>query len=430
MIDELPPQSLEMEQAALGAMLIDATAVVRTRNIVRPAHFYREAHRVIFEAMLALADQRQPVDILTVQEQLRDRGVLEDVGGTAYLILLTEAPASAANAAYYAERIRAAAGRRYSLAAMHTACVDLYNPDVDPRLTIARLQTQLARAQEGLATAHRAYSMRELMSAAYDLLDGKAQSETIEVGLRCIDGTTGGLAPGTVCLLAARPGIGKTALAMNAAVMTAEKGTPVVFASVEMDPALLAMRTVCARAGVSFHQAVRGRLGQRDCADMAEPMASLSSIPLTILDAARMTPNDIEVHLRKHKAGFGVVDYMQLLSPVVPDARSREREVASISRALKGIARELRIPLLVLTQLNRSVEGRDDREPELHDLRESGSQEQDADVVVMLWRTSRHVEGESSYPLGIKVGKNRYGGTSRQTVTFTPRKLTFEEGTQ
>lgn len=418
--DLIPPQEIDFEYAVIGACLLEGAVPPQVRARLTPTMFYREEFGRFYAHMLNLTKDGKPLDLSVMLAAFPDHR-------TAFAQSL-DACAAKSNAPFYAEKVRQAAGRRYAINAIHEGALQLHDTETDPAVTISRIQGRLAKAALGLANGHRDIPVRVLMDRVHDYIEKATNGEVgdgVTVGIQVIDRITNGFAPGTVALLAARPGVGKTAFAMNAAIHAARTGKATVFFSHEMDPDVLMLRTVCGMSGVAFGSVRAGHISGDQCADLGRPMANLAELPLTIVDAADMNLQEMEVRLRKHKAQFGVIDYLQLVPPTVRNPRSREQEVAELSRGLHILARQLRIPLLVLTQLNRGAEMRDDREPDLHDLRESGSQEQDADYVMFLWRQSKPADATQPYPINWKLGKHRNGPIGWAKLMFQSSRLRF-----
>ena len=426
--DVLPPQDLDAEAALLGAALIDGRLKPEVAGRVAASMFYREAHGIVWQSLLNLHHRKEPIDLLTAQQALADRGMLEHVGGTEALLGLTSACASAANAMHYAERVREMAARRYVIrCAQRTVerAHDMERPLVD---TLGAMADEARKGMDGLRNADSLHSLADLADATHEYAE-KAMEGEIEPGVACgipmIDRLTYGWMQGTMNILAARPAVGKTAMAMNWCLHAASQKMPCAFVSYEMDPQVLARRTMAAASGFSYGKLRTGGMDQKDWQELGFTAATWSALPMWIIDAVRMQVADVEIVLRSIKdLRFVVIDYLQLIPG--PGRTGYERTSGN-SGAVRELARVLRIPIVALCQLSRAVENREDREPDLCDLRESGQIEQDADTVMFLWRTTKP-DGSEPYPVHMKFGKQRFGPLGRGTLTFDPKRLTFTEG--
>src|SRR5580658_1073299 len=388
----LPPQNIEAEQSVLGAVLLENEAINQALEILTPDDFYRETHREIFRAMMDLSDHNQPVDAITLTDALRTKGVLEQVGGPAYIAELADTVPTAANVAHYARIVREKAVLR-SLATIATDIASSAyeaNADVDEFLDTAEHRIFEISERRIKPSFH---DMRELVTG-------------VPTGFKDLDVLTAGLQPSDLIVLAARPSMGKTALALNIAAyaaMDAEPRRGVAFFSLEMSKEQLVLRMLCSEARVDSAKARAGYLSERDFPKLAQAAARLSEANIFIDDSSDTTAITLKAKCRRlardhsNNLGLVLVDYLQLMRSARP-GESREKEIAEISRSLKALAKELNLPVIGCSQLNRQVETRPDRRPLLADLRESGAIEQDADVIAFIYRDEVYKGKESKEP--------------------------------
>ena len=422
----IPPHNLDAEKSVLGAILLDNLSLGAVIEIIEAGDFYSDAHRKIFTIIVAMSDRNEPVDLITLGNFLRDQKRLEQIGGTAYLSELVDNVASAANVAYYAKIIKEKAVTRSLIGAASKMLDAGYSTEKNTAEAINEAQQIILslslsggkrRIQTAREIAKQTFAVIEERSKRGDALPG------LSTGLRKLDELTLGLQDGELFIIAARPGMGKTALAIGIAHHVAQEGTPVFFFSAEMPSETLMIRMFSGATGIDSHQLRRGSLFGSSWASLARAAESIGSIPLFIDDGSDLTPTELRATARRlkgeHGIGLLIVDYMQLMK-ANGRYETREREVAEISRTLKGIARELNIPVIGLSQLNRKIEDRPNKTPQLSDLRESGAIEQDADVIAFIYRDEAQGTAE------INVTKHRNGPTGQITVRFS-RTQTFED---
>ena len=422
MIDRLPPQSLDSEQAVLGSILIDRDAIVEVADFLRPADFYRAANGTIYAAMLDLYGRREPIDVVTVAEALERSGELANVGGPSYLSQLGNNTPTAVHVEQYGRIVeRKALGRSLIQAAGRIAAIG-YEDSPDTSDALDRAQQELLAITERQSSSWA--QLRSLLPDAYDYLGRLAEGALIQgiaSGIASLDRLTGGFMPGDLVVLAARPSVGKTACAIQVAQGAARDGIGVGLFSLEMSKEQIARRILAGAAGIDTHMHV----SPDSLTEAAHVAQSKSDLPLWIDDSPTATPLELRTRARRLAAsqrclGLLIVDYLQLAH--CPKSESREREVADISRQLKALARELRLPILVLSQLNRDQERRGGA-PRLSDLRESGAIEQDADVVLFLWRSK---EAEST-EITLTIAKQRNGPAGVDlSLHFDPVRQRFE----
>lgn len=443
-IDRLPPQSIEAEQSVLGALLIDRDAVIEVAELLRPEDFYRQAHGTIYAAVIELSERREPVDLVTVSEVLERQGLLDAVGGSAYLTSLINLTPTAVNAVYYARIVERKAVLRGLISAAGRIAGIGYDEAQDVEVSIDKAEQELfAVSQKRVASGFSA--LRSLLHSAYDRLDylhqHKGEVSGIRTGFSDLDAMTTGLQKSDLIILAARPSIGKTSLALNFAEHAAVKeGKTVGIFSLEMSKEQLVLRLLSSVAGIDSQRLRTGFLEEMDFTRLAPAMNTLSEAPIFIDDTPNITTMELRTKARRLQAESGldliIVDYLQLMqgSASNKDA-NRVQEVAEISRGLKALARELQVPVISLSQLSRQAEMRESREPRLSDLRESGSIEQDADLVMFLWREKERGADEAESDgeiVKLKLAKHRNGPTGEATLWFKKRQTRFvsaaEEG--
>ncbi|MDP8255761.1 MAG: replicative DNA helicase [Candidatus Alcyoniella australis] len=440
------PHAQDAEIAVLGGILLDPTALDRVNDIIKPSDFYREAHRQIFESMQALASRGEPIDMLTVADSLKSRDLLERVGGNSYLAALTDQVPTAVNIVHYAGLIASRSVQRGLIRAAQFIQSKSYSAveDVDQLVN----DSEAALFEICDRQIKKSYqSMREVATEAYDHLDTLhsrgSQITGVATGYTDLDNLTAGLQPSELVILASRPSMGKTALALNIAENSALAGTPVALFSLEMSAKSLGVRLLCSHARIDVGRIRKGIVSGRDWSRIALATGVLAEAPIYIDDTPGITVTQIRSKARRIKAEHGlglvVIDYIQMLKGR-DGVNSREQEVSEMSRGLKALAKELDVPVLALSQLNRQVEARDDKRPRLADLRESGAIEQDADVIMFIYRDAyykrRQAAAEGSDGFGdalpednsaeVIVAKQRNGPTDTVFLTFLKHFTRFE----
>ena len=436
-IDRLPPQSIEAEQSVLGALLIDRDAVVEIAEVLRPEDFYRNHHGSIYAAVLELYERREPVDIVTVSEVLERHGELDQVGGSAYLTSLINLTPTAVNAVHYARIVERKAVLRNLIGAAGKIAGIGYDENADVSESIDRAEQELfavskRRVDTGFSP------LKSLLHAAYDRLDylhqHKGEISGIRTGFADLDALTTGLQRSDLVVLAARPSIGKTSLALNFAEHAAvREGKTVGVFSLEMSKEQLVIRLLSSVANIDSGRLRTGFLEEMDFTRLAPAMNALAEAPVYIDDTPNISTMELRTKARRLQAESGldliIVDYLQLMQSTVQSRdANRVQEVSEISRGLKALARELQVPVVALSQLSRQAEMRESKEPRLSDLRESGAIEQDADLVMFLWREKergaddQEQEGEV---IKLKLAKHRNGPTGEVALWFKKRQTRF-----
>jgi replicative DNA helicase len=437
-LKRVPPQNVEAEQSVLGAILLDNEAINQAIEILTTEDFYRESHREIFRAMVALSERNQPVDAITLTDALRTGGVLEAVGGVGYIAELAACVPTAANAGHYARIVREKALLR-SLASISTEIASgAYDspPNVDEYLDDSEHKIFEISERRIRQSFH---SMPELTRESIRLLERLYERKELVTGVPTgfldLDRLTAGLQPADLIVIAARPSMGKTALALNVAAHAATECEPrvgVALFSLEMSKEQLVLRMLCAEGRVDSSRARAGYLGERDFPKLAQAAARLSEAPIFIDDSSDTTPIVLKAKcrrlMRERNANLGliIIDYLQLMRSARP-GESREKEIAEISRSLKALAKELKVPVVALSQLNRQVETRPDRRPLLADLRESGAIEQDADVIAFIYRDEMyHRDSKDPGVAEVIIAKQRNGPTGTAKLTYLTQFTRFE----
>ena len=437
MTSQLPPQSSEAEESVLGAILIDGDAITEVSETLKASDFYKPANSKVYAAVLALYEQRQPIDILTVSEELERRGQIEEIGGRAALADLCDRTPTAVHAKQYAKIVERKAVLRGLISAAGRIASIGYEDPADAIEAIDRAESELFAISER-RTVSGFTSIETLLSEAYDRLDHLHQNRGQLMGLRTgftdIDSKTQGLQASDFIVLAARPSVGKTSLALNIAEYAAvREGKSVGVFSLEMSKEQLVLRLLSSVTQINSFKLRSGFLGEMDFPKIASAMETLSRAKIFIDDTASISVMELRTKARRLKMEHGldllIVDYLQLMQPGSSGRESnRVQEVSEISRGLKALARELGIPVLALSQLSRQIEMRSDsKEPRLSDLRESGAIEQDADMVIFLWRKTDRIEESDAAgeAIDFSIAKHRNGPTGTGQLYFMKEQTRF-----
>ncbi|MDE2234695.1 MAG: replicative DNA helicase [Gammaproteobacteria bacterium] len=435
----VPPHSTEAEQAVLGGLMLDNATWEQVADRLQEEDFYRNDHRLIFLAISELADGNSPFDAVTLSEWLQNRGQLEDAGGLAYLATLARDTPTAANVRAYADIVRERSVLRHLIRVGGELAEAAYRPEgrsTDELVDYAEHQV-FEIAERGGRVKRSFVKIADLLSMAVDRLDALMHANNpvtgLATGLDKFDRMTAGLQPGDLIIIAGRPSMGKTALAINIAEYCAcrpENPVPTAIFSMEMSGEQLAMRLISSLGRIDQQKVRTGQLDQADWQRVSSAIAIMSKAPMFIDDTGALTPTELRARARRlkreQKLGLMVVDYLQLMS--VPGTReNRATEISEICRSLKSLARELNIPVIALSQLNRSLEQRPDKRPIMSDLRESGSIEQDADLIAFIYRDE--VYDKDSPDKGIAeiiIGKQRNGPIGTVQATFLGAYTRFE----
>ncbi|GIP35998.1 replicative DNA helicase [Paenibacillus sp. J2TS4] len=427
LLDRIPPQNLEAEQAVLGAILLDSDALVTVMEKVGAEDFYSTKHQNIFEAMIELAEANDPVDLVTLTVKLQDKQQLEQIGGVSYLTQLANSVPTAANVDYYAQIIEEKSlTRRLIRAATQIASTGYSSAEAVGDLLSDAEQRIMEISQRRSNTGF--ISIRDVLMDVFErvefLYQNKGGTTGIASGFRDLDKMTSGFQRSDLIIVAARPSVGKTAFALNIAqnVGIREKETVAIF-SLEMGAAQLVQRMICAESNVDAGRLRTGHLENDDWEKLTMAIGTMAEAEIYIDDSPAVTVADIRAKCRrlKKERGLGMIliDYLQLIHGRGKGGDNRQQEVSEISRTLKQIARELDVPVIALSQLSRGVEQRQDKRPMMSDLRESGSIEQDADIVAFLYRDDYYnQETEKKNIIEIIIAKQRNGPVGTVELAF------------
>jgi replicative DNA helicase len=443
--DRQPPYAAEAEVSVLGGMLIDGDAVAKAVEAIDETMFYREGHRRIFRSMARLFQRGEVVDPTTVAEDLKQTDELEQAGGLPYLAELLDAVPTAANIEYHARIVRDRALMRRLIEASSSIIQDVYEPGertVDELLDVAEHRVfQVAQAHERQGFVWIKKILYPTFERIEQLQAAKGGVTGVGTGFPDLDGKTGGFQKSDLIIIAARPSMGKTALVISVLLHAAiTQQTPVALFSLEMSKEQLVQRMLCSEALVDLGRLLRGRLTDDDYVRLAQAAGHLNTAPIWIDDSGALSVLEMRGKARRLKAeqpelGMIVVDYLQLMQGGARTAENRQQEVSEISRGLKALAKELEVPVVALSQLSRAPEQRSDHRPQLSDLRESGSIEQDADLVMFLYRPEYYLSDMEAQEKGLAgkaeliISKQRNGPTGIIDLFFRKESTRFESFT-
>ncbi|UUZ91327.1 replicative DNA helicase [Paenibacillus sp. P25] len=425
-MDRIPPQNLEAEMAVLGAVLLDGDALVTAMERVSSEDFYRPAHQMIYEAMIEIAESNEPVDLVTLTARLQDKQRLEEVGGISFLSELVNAVPTAANVDYYAQIVEEKSLLRRLIRTATQIVSNGYSGEDEVSSLLSDAEQRIMEISQRRSGGG-FVAIRDVLMEVFDkvemLYNQKGSTSGIRSGFHDLDKMTSGFQRSDLIIVAARPSVGKTAFALNIAqnVGVREKETVAIF-SLEMGAAQLVQRMICAEANVDAGRMRTGFLEPDDWEKLTMAIGSLSEANIYIDDSPSVTVADIRAKCRRLKTekglGMILIDYLQLIHGR-GKGDNRQQEVSEISRTLKQIARELNVPVIALSQLSRGVEQRQDKRPMMSDLRESGSIEQDADIVAFLYRDDYYdKESEKKNIIEIIIAKQRNGPVGTVELAF------------
>ncbi len=438
-LDRQPPFSLEAEAGVLGSIMLNPDVCDDVALLLRPQDFYDDANRKLFEHMLGMHDAGQKLDPTLLSERLKQAGDYERIGGAAYLAKTFQSVPNYAHAVYYAQIVREKSTYRALIDASTEVLRDAYEEATDATQLLSQAEQKIFGILDSRGTSAVA-TIREILHEAMDRIDARMQGEHtlggVDSGFAELDSLTGGLHNSELIVLAARPSMGKTALAMNVAEHVAmQLLVPTLFVSLEMSSIELADRLLCSAARVNGHRLRNGTISNDDRARLIEKASQISRTPLFVDDSPSRTVTEIaaaarRIRRREGQLGLIVVDYLQLIEP--DNAKDpRQEQVARIARRLKGLARELQVPVLCLAQLNRQAEDSKDHRPRLSHLRESGAIEQDADVVMFVHREEYYRRGEEQEQFAgqadILVAKQRNGPVGDVELIWRKEFTRFED---
>lgn len=436
-MNKIPPHDITAEQAVLGSLLLENSALDEIAGLLTAEDFYNTGHQVIYKTILNLIENGQTADILTVASYIAAAGMTEKTGGTAYIAGLTDSVVSTATVNEYAKIVKGKAVERQIISEAAKIIDAVYDPAEASKAKLEEAQKTIINLslsgdnktlKSSLEIAKRTLAgIEERNKRGGDLIIGHS------TGMRDLDSILSGLNAGDLIIIAARPGMGKTALALNIAVNVALGQTPVVIFSLEMPADSLMTRIFAGRTNIDSRKIKRGMIFDDQWASLIKVTSEIGNIPLFIDDKPDITLQEIRAKCRKlkknHGLGLVVVDYIQLMK-VTGKHDNREQQVAEISRTLKIIAREMECPVIGLSQLNRQVDSRTDKRPILSDLRESGAIEQDADIIAFIYRDEAYNKSEDNPEKGIAeidIAKHRNGAPGRVKTIFDAKTQTFKD---
>jgi replicative DNA helicase len=438
----VPPQDLDAEQSVLGAMMLSSEAIRTAIPICRAEDFYREAHRKIFQAILALDDRKEPVDMITLSNELKRMEEFETVGGVSALTALVDRVPTAANVEFYAQIVKEKSAARRLITAATQVVSDAYSDTMPIKELLDDAEHRIFEATELRDTKDFA-SIKDLIGSSYEYVHDLAQRQIhitgVPTGFDDLDELTAGFQPSELIVIGARPSIGKTSLALNVAehaclgTNSLKQKIPVGFFSVEMTAKQLALRLLCSVAHIDLKKARSGHLSEKEIGNLTTVTGKFYETKFYIDDSSAISVLELKAKARRlkreHNIGMLIVDYLQLIHPGVR-VDNREQEIAYISRQLKALAKDLEIPVVVLSQLSRPQKGQEEKRPVLSDLRESGAIEQDADVVIFIHKEKVGEEERNGKKVPVFeheliLAKQRNGPTDTVAVTFLKEFISF-----
>ncbi len=430
----IPPHSTESEESVLGGILLDNEGINTAMELINPEDFYRTANRAIYASMVALTEKREPIDVVTLSQQLRTMSALDESGGIENLSRLASIVPSAANVGYYAKLVKELSLRRKVIHESSEIINQAYNMEGDVETFLDTSEQRILNVSD-YRIKQSFYKVSDLVQDSIKLVeklyDRKELVTGVPTGLVKLDMKTAGFQPSDLIILAARPSMGKTALALNVAqYVSIHKKQNVAVFSLEMSKEQLVLRMLCAEARVDNSKVRTGHLAERDFPRLVDAASHIAEANLFIDDTAAITITELRAKCRRlhreHPLSLIVIDYLQLMrSPAY--SKSREQEIADISRNLKAIAKELSTPVIALSQLNRSVESRVDKRPMMSDLRESGAIEQDADLIMFIYRDEVYnPETPDKGVAELIIAKQRTGPIGNVRVAFNPEFTRFD----
>lgn len=433
-LERVPPQNLEAEMAVLGSMLLEEEALADAAEVLEEAAFYKDAHRKIFSAILALYQRQVAVDLVTLTEELKRRETLEDIGGPSYLATLTSVVPTAANVEHYCRIVKEKAVLRALITVSTHITKDCYEGPPEPDQLLDQAEQRIFEiASKKIRTD--AVSVKELIISSIETIDTlykrKGLITGLPTGFQDLDQLLAGLQPSDLIIVAGRPAMGKSSFALGIAEHVAlSQKTPVAIFSLEMSKENLVQRMLCSHARINAHQVRSGMLSASEWPKLTQAAGKISEAPIFIDDSGVLSVLELRGKARRLKARHGIglviLDYLQLMAET-SRWENRQQEVSLISRNIKALARELNIPVIAVSQLSRAPEQRDTFRPRLSDLRESGSIEQDADVVLFLFREEYYKPTEENRGVAeVIIGKQRNGPTDTVRLSFMREYTRFE----
>jgi replicative DNA helicase len=430
LLDKLPPHSIEAEQCLLASLMLDKELVGQVLPIVEPDAYYLADHQIVYGLIRQLYEQNRPIDAVILREELSRRGQLDEIGGTAYLAELLNTVPSAANGMHYAQIVRDKFLLRQLISASNDAIREAYAPHESVDLIIDKAEKRVFDIADK-KVAGSMTGLGEIAMQVYEMLESN-DKRGLPTGFYELDDMLNGLQAGEMIIVAARPSMGKTAFAMNVVEAMAAANHACAVFSLEMSKQQLAQRMMCSRAQIDAQRVRKGLLTPNEFRRLAQMVNEMHKMPIWVDDSPGLTILELRAKCRRLKQQHDIkaimIDYMQLMDN--PGVESRQQQISEISRGIKGIARELSVPVVCLSQLNRASEGRDGHRPRMSDLRESGSIEQDADVIALLHREDYYRQTEPDFiPDNIAeviIAKQRNGPTGTVKLTFDNKTTTFK----
>ena len=434
---KLPPQNVEAEQSVLGGILIENDAINKVTEIVTPDDFYRDAHRKIYNALINLTERDEPADLVTLTNELRKQNQLDSIGGASYIASLIDSVPTAANIEYYARIVKEKGILRKLIQTSTEIITQSYEDRSDVEIFIDEAERAIFEISERRIKPS-FYPIREIVKQSFKtierLFERKELVTGVPSGFRELDQKTAGFQPSDLIIVAGRPSMGKTAFCLNVAQYAAiEKKTPIVIFSLEMSKEQLVIRMLCSEARVEGTKLRTGFLSESDWPRLTLAAGNISEAPIFIDDTAALSVLELRAKARRLKAEHGlgmiVVDYLQLMKGRLR-AESRQQEISEISRSLKALAKDLNVPVIAVSQLSRKTEERQGMRPQLSDLRESGAIEQDADLILFIYRDEVYNRSEDNPNRGkaeVIIGKQRNGPIGKVDLAFLDKYTTFKE---
>ena len=434
---KLPPQNIEAEQSVLGGVLIENEAIHRVIELLTPDDFYREAHHRIFDALVNLSERDEPADLITLTNDLKKNGLLDSVGGASYITSLIDAVPTAANIEYYAKIVKEKAILRRLIQTATNIVTESFQEREDVEGLLDEAERAIFEIAENTVKPSY-YPIREIIKDSFKTLEKLYERKELITGVpsgfKGLDKKTAGFQPSDLIIVAGRPSMGKTAFCLNVAQHAAVEGkTPVVIFSLEMSKEQLVTRMLCSEAEVEGTRVRTGFLNESDWPKLTLAAGNLSDAPIFIDDTASLTILELRAKARRLKGEHGlrmiIVDYLQLMRGR-SRVENRQQEISEISRSLKGLAKELNIPVIAVSQLSRNPESREDKRPQMSDLRESGAIEQDADLILFIYRDEVYNRSEDNPNRGIAeiiIGKQRNGPTGKVDLAFLDKFTAFKD---
>ena len=433
-IERLPPQNLEAEQAVLGSMLLEEDALVQAAELLEEGAFYKDAHRKIFSTLIALYKANVPVDLVTVTEEFKKRNWLEEIGGASYLATLTSVVPAASNAQYYCGIVKQKAILRNLIRASTQIASECYEEASEPDLLLDKAETLIFDIASKKVKRD-AIAMKDIIKSSIEMIDALYQRKGMITGLPTgfveLDQQLAGLQPADLVVVAGRPAMGKSSFTLCVAEHAALiQKTGIAIFSLEMSKENLVQRMLCSHARINAHNVRSGMLSTSDWPTLTKAAGKLSEAPIFVDDSPSISVLELRAKARRlksrHGIGLVILDYLQLMSES-SYADNRQQEISVISRSLKALARELNVPVIAVSQLSRAPERRESFRPRLSDLRESGAIEQDADVVLMLFREDYYNPSDENKGIAeVIVAKQRNGPTGTVKLAFIKEYTRFE----